>query len=105
VVKLFSREHHVFDMGAVAKEAGTVVSAVMLGAIAGSGLFPFRREDYETVVRSGGKGADASLRGFAKAFELVSGIDCHPGLDPGSMLAREDGSRVKPTSVRRRILI
>ena len=56
----------------VAKEAGTVVSAVMLGAVAGSGLFPFAREDYEAVVRAGGKGAEASLRGFAKAFDIVA---------------------------------
>jgi indolepyruvate ferredoxin oxidoreductase beta subunit len=72
VVKTFSREHHVFDMDAVAKEAGTVVSAVMLGAIAGSGLFPFQRADYEGVVRGGGgPSAEASLRGFARGFELV----------------------------------
>lgn len=72
LVQQFSREHQVFDMAGIAKEAGTVVSAVMLGAIAGSGLFPFRREDYEAVVKAGGKGADASLRGFAKAFDLVA---------------------------------
>jgi indolepyruvate ferredoxin oxidoreductase beta subunit len=72
LVRQFSRAHQVFDMAAIAKEAGTVVSAVMLGAIAGSGLFPFRREDYEAVVQAGGKGAEASLRGFAKAYEIVS---------------------------------
>jgi len=79
IVQDFSREHHVFDMGAIAKEAGTVVSAVMLGAIAGSGLFPFQREDYETVVRGGdtsapekvSKMAAASLRGFARAYDIV----------------------------------
>ncbi|MDM0074675.1 indolepyruvate oxidoreductase subunit beta family protein [Variovorax sp. J2P1-59] len=80
VVKAFSREHHVFDMGMAAREAGTVVSAVMLGAIAGSGLFPFPREAYERVVRGGdtsapekvGKAAEASLRGFARAFDAVN---------------------------------
>jgi indolepyruvate ferredoxin oxidoreductase beta subunit len=80
VVKAFSREHHVFDMNAVAREAGTVVSAVMLGAIAGSGLFPFPRGAYEHVVRGGdnsapeklNKMAAASLRGFAAAFDAVS---------------------------------
>ncbi|HEX2546256.1 MAG TPA: indolepyruvate oxidoreductase subunit beta family protein [Ramlibacter sp.] len=72
LVQQFSRAHQVFDMAAIAKEAGTVVSAVMLGAVAGSGLFPFRREDYEAVVKVGGKGADASLRGFARAYDLVS---------------------------------
>ncbi len=79
VVTAFSREHHVFDMGGVARDAGTVVSAVMLGAIAGSGLFPFPREAYEHVVRGGDTGAPeklnkmaaASLRGFAKAFDIV----------------------------------
>ncbi|BEP60601.1 indolepyruvate oxidoreductase subunit beta family protein [Variovorax sp. V213] len=80
VVKAFSRERHVFDMNAVAREAGTVVSAAMLGAIAGSGLFPFPRAAYEHVVRGGdtgapqklGKMAAASLRGFAAAFDAVS---------------------------------
>ena len=80
VVKAFSREHHVFDMNAIARDTGTVVSAVMLGAIAGSGLFPFPREAYEHVVRGGdtsapeklNKMAAASLRGFAAAFDAVS---------------------------------
>ncbi|GAA4332569.1 indolepyruvate oxidoreductase subunit beta family protein [Variovorax defluvii] len=77
IVKSFSREHHVFDMGALAHEAGTVVSAVMLGAIAGSGLLPFAHEAYEHVVGGGkapeqrGRTAAASLRGFAQAFEAV----------------------------------
>lgn len=73
LVRRFSRQHQVFDMGAVAREAGTVVSAVMLGAVAGSGLFPFAREQYEHVVRgSGGASAEASLRGFARGCEILS---------------------------------
>ena len=72
LVQQFSRAHQVLDMGALAKEAGTVVSAVMLGAVAGSGLVPFRREDYEAVVKAGGKGAEASLRGFARAYDIVA---------------------------------
>ena len=67
-----SREHHLLDFGALAREAGTVVSAVMLGAIAASGLLPFAREHYETVVAAGGRGAAASRRGFALAYERVS---------------------------------
>lgn len=72
VLRTQSREHHVFDMGKMAKDCGTVVSAVMLGVIAGSGLFPFPRQAYESVISHGGKGAEASLRGFARAFEQVS---------------------------------
>jgi indolepyruvate ferredoxin oxidoreductase beta subunit len=117
LVQRFSRAHQVFDMAGIAKDAGTVVSAVMLGAIAGSGLFPFKREDYETVIKAGGKGTEASLRGFAKAFEVVAkgkeqgdylaavlapanatppaAEGRHPGLEP-AMTLPADGMRGKP---------
>lgn len=73
VVREYSREHHILDMAAMTRDAGTVVSAVMLGAIAASGVLPFPRSAYEAVVREGGRGAEASLRGFARAYELVRG--------------------------------
>ena len=73
VVREFSREHQLLDMADITREAGTVVSAVMLGAVAASGILPFPRGTYEDVVREGGRGAEASLRGFARAYELVAG--------------------------------
>ncbi len=109
VVRRFSREHHVFDMAALAREAGTVVSAVMLGAVAASGLFPFRREDYEAVVRAGGgKSAEASLRGFSRAWEVVTqgaavtallADDRHAGLDPSSTQALPAMTALFPAAV------
>jgi len=80
VVQQFSRDYRLFDMTTVARETGTVVSAVMLGAIAGSGIFPFSRGDYEAVIRSGGRGAEASLRGFSRAFDIVAGRAAPPAL-------------------------
>lgn len=71
LVNTHSRARHVLDMAALTKQAGTVVSAVMLGAIAGSGLLPFSRRDYETVIGESGGSAKASLRGFALAFDAV----------------------------------
>jgi len=71
LVREHSRAHHVLDMARLTREAGTVVSAVMLGAIAASGLLPFARADYEAVVGQGGHGS-ASLRGFALAFDAVA---------------------------------
>jgi indolepyruvate ferredoxin oxidoreductase beta subunit len=49
-------------------------------------------------VRAGGKGAEASLRGFAIVFDVVAGgkNGRHAGLDPASTVAREDGLRVEP---------
>ncbi|MDB5941539.1 MAG: putative indolepyruvate oxidoreductase subunit [Ramlibacter sp.] len=98
IVKSFSREHHVFDMGTIAKESGTVVSAVMLGAVAGSGLFPFKREDYETIVRGGdttapekvSKMAAASLRGFARAYDMVSQPREQAALVAGLLASQEN---------------
>ena len=72
VIAAHSQRHHVMDMARLCQESGTLVSAVMLGAIAGSGLLPFSREHYETVLASPSKAAQASLRGFASAFDLVT---------------------------------
>jgi indolepyruvate ferredoxin oxidoreductase beta subunit len=71
IVGNYSRAHQAFDMSAVARDAGTVVSAVLMGAIAGSELLPFPREAFEATIRQSGRGVDASLNGFARAFELV----------------------------------
>ena len=70
-VRRYSREHHVLDMAELTRAAGTVVSAVMFGALAAGGMLPFSRATCEAVIRAGGKGADASLRGFAKAYDSV----------------------------------
>ena len=70
-VRRHSREHHVLDMPALTREAGTVVSAVMFGALAAGGSLPFSRATCEAVIGAGGKGAEASLRGFARAYDLV----------------------------------
>ena len=66
-----SRELHVLDFAALARDTGTIVSAVMLGAIAACGLFPFAREHYEAAIGPG-RSAEASRRGFALAYERVT---------------------------------
>jgi indolepyruvate ferredoxin oxidoreductase beta subunit len=60
-----------FDMQAAAAQAGTVVSAVMFGAVAGSGVLPFGRETCEAAIGSEGPGAQASRAGFALGFAAV----------------------------------
>jgi indolepyruvate ferredoxin oxidoreductase beta subunit len=58
-----------FDMEKLAVERGTVISAAMLGALAGSGALPFERPAYEAVVRKAARGANASLAAFADAYD------------------------------------
>jgi len=63
------RSAEVMDLAALARESGTVISAVLLGAIAASGVLPFARGAWEETIRASGKGVEASLRGFAAAVE------------------------------------
>jgi len=70
-VEANSRCARIFDMTAVAGETGTVLSAVLFGAIAGSGVLPFPRAAFEESIRRSGRGVDASLRGFARACAIV----------------------------------
>jgi indolepyruvate ferredoxin oxidoreductase beta subunit len=74
IVDAHSREAQAFDMAATARDAGTVISAVLYGAIAASGALPFQRSEYEATIRRSERGAEASLRGFARAFETVAAL-------------------------------
>jgi indolepyruvate ferredoxin oxidoreductase beta subunit len=69
-----SRRHVAFDMNEEARRARTVISAVMFGAIAGSGLLPFDRASCEAAIRASGKGVDASLAGFERGFDRTASI-------------------------------
>ena len=44
-----------FDMEKLAVDRGTMISAAMLGALAGSGALPFERSAYEDIVRKGAR--------------------------------------------------
>jgi len=56
-----------FDMAAVAERQGSVISAVLFGALCGAGVLPFGREAFEATVQRGGVGVAASLRAFGEA--------------------------------------
>ena len=71
VLQQHTRACHVLDMAALTRAAGTVVSAVMLGCIAASGVLPFKREDYEAAVGDASASQQASLRGFALAWDAM----------------------------------
>ena len=57
-----------FDMEAATAAAGTVISAVMFGALIGAAVLPLPRAAAEAAIRAGGRGADASLKGFAAGY-------------------------------------
>jgi indolepyruvate ferredoxin oxidoreductase beta subunit len=71
VIKDNSRESLLVDMDALAKQSGSIINAVMLGAIAGCGRLPIKREQFETAIREDGKSVDSNLRGFHAGYEAA----------------------------------
>ena len=68
-----ARKTVLFDMQSVARQSGTVINAVLFGAVAGSGALPLSREACEAAIGEHGRGAAASLAGFKAWFEFALG--------------------------------
>lgn len=84
------------DFGAIADRTRSVISAVLFGALAGSGALPFTREQFEDAIRAGGKGVDASLRAFDEAYKVASApppVDIQIGLRPREVDEAEQAER------------
>ena len=58
-----------FDMDTLAAKCGSVISSSMFGALAAAEVLPFSKEAFETTIRGGGKGVEASLRAFNAAYD------------------------------------
>ena len=67
-----SRDHRLVDMTRLTAQAGTVMSAVMLGCIAGAGRLPLRREHFESVLEGDSASAQASRHGYELGFNAVT---------------------------------
>ncbi len=61
-----------FDMREIARANGTVINAVLFGAMAGSGALALPRAACEEAIRGAGRGAEASVRGFNAGFDLAA---------------------------------
>ena len=64
-----------FDMEKAAEASGSVISAVLFGALAGSGVLPFSRAQFEATIERGGVGVKPSLKAFGAAFARALGGD------------------------------
>jgi indolepyruvate ferredoxin oxidoreductase beta subunit len=62
-----------FDMERAAQDAGSVINAVILGAIAGSGVLPLSEQDLEEGIREEGKAVKANLAGFKAGLAYARG--------------------------------
>lgn len=80
-----SKRFIAFDMEKIAADNGSMISASLLGALAGSGALPFSRESYEEAIGAGGRGVKASLAAFSAACDRARGI---AGAAPSDETAR-----------------
>jgi indolepyruvate ferredoxin oxidoreductase beta subunit len=79
------------DLAAAAERTGSVISAVLFGALAHSRTLPFEREAFEATIERAGVGVAASKRGFAAGVAAVSG-------DAAAVAAGGPVSRDVPTA-------
>ncbi|MFP6560299.1 indolepyruvate oxidoreductase subunit beta family protein [Paraburkholderia sp. B3] len=70
-----------FDMAEAAQASGSVISAVLFGALAGTGVLPFSRRQFEETIERGGVGVKPSLRAFDLGHGRVNGDDANAGHD------------------------
>jgi indolepyruvate ferredoxin oxidoreductase, beta subunit len=70
-IKEHSKDTLLVDMDALAKQSGSIINAVMLGAIAGCGRLPISVEQFEAAIREDGKAVDGNLRGFRAGLEAA----------------------------------
>ncbi|MEW9807568.1 indolepyruvate oxidoreductase subunit beta family protein [Mesorhizobium sp. ZMM04-5] len=90
--ELASKRFISFDLEKVAVDSGSVISASLFGALAGSGALPFPREGYEQTISESGRGVKASLAAFAGGYEGARGQSAGSTQAPFSESSRgEDG--------------
>ena len=108
-VRELSRRHVLTNLGRVAEQAGTVLSSVLLGAVAGSDALPMPRARLRAAIERSGIAVEANLRGFDAGCRLfeeamtetsgvhIDGVPAGPGAGaastrlPASLADRVEG--------------
>jgi indolepyruvate ferredoxin oxidoreductase beta subunit len=72
--RALARRTVMFDMEALRARHRATISAVLFGAIAGSGALPLSRKACEEAIRAAGIGVEPSLAAFSEAFGCASDV-------------------------------
>ncbi len=67
-----ARKLILFDMAGMAAKHESVISAVLLGAIAGSAVLPFAKQAFEEAIRRSRIAVETNLAAFAEAFAAAA---------------------------------
>jgi indolepyruvate ferredoxin oxidoreductase, beta subunit len=77
-----------FDMDAMAESHQSVISSVMLGALGGSGVLPFRKAAFEAAIKKGGIAVSTNLAAFEDAWRRAEGDEGQDALRAGAESAK-----------------
>ncbi|WP_159976271.1 MULTISPECIES: indolepyruvate oxidoreductase subunit beta family protein [unclassified Novosphingobium] len=89
-----------FDMEAATERSGSVISAIMFGALAGSGALPFPTETFRKAIEHSGIAVKSNLKGFQEGFDLAQAPvatpveDVHEVPVPTTVRGRELAARI-----------
>ncbi len=72
------------DMAQLAEATGSVISAVLFGALAGSGALPMQRTAFEAAIHRGGVGVKESIGAFAAGFAAAEGAPVPAAAETGA---------------------
>jgi indolepyruvate ferredoxin oxidoreductase beta subunit len=79
-----------FNMDAECERTKSMISAVMFGALAGSGVLPFPRAAFEETIRATGMAVKANLSGFEAGYAATE--------RPKAQTERDKRERPQPTT-------
>lgn len=65
----YSARYIHYDMLAIAEAHNSVISAVMLGALAGAGVLPFEKTSFEAAIRRTEKAVETNLAAFEASYQ------------------------------------
>jgi indolepyruvate ferredoxin oxidoreductase beta subunit len=75
LVRTQARRLILFDMDALAERHHSVISSVLLGALCGSGVLPFRKAAFESAIKKTGIAVATNLAAFEDACRLAEAGD------------------------------
>lgn len=83
-----------FDIERAALDAGSIMNAVILGAMAGSDLLPISAEDFEQGIKDEGKAVESNLAGFRAGLAYARGeiVEMQPKAGGGKSSFRPEKS-------------
>jgi len=88
IVRREARQLVIDDFQALAVRHGSVISAALFGALAGSSALPFTREQFDAVVVRSGVGVQASLETLRAAAQRAESASTLPAAEPMQTAAR-----------------